>query len=299
MTRVSERQRYDSTNTRIGTARQLADDAQQTVLSGRKLRNVSDDPVSMMRALKNRHRIENIGQFRKNIEFARGFLSKTEESLLSMNEIMMRAVELGVQLANGSYDASARASTSEELRQLTEHAVGLGNSRYGNRYVFGGFQTSTPPVSSEGDYLGDDGMIFIKVDEDSFRPVNIPGREIFDVRPEKEGQEKSVIGSLRRMYFAMRDNNLDELRASLEDVNNGITKISNSMAILGARRSGIDDVAQRIDQTEETLNTDNNQLESADPLKSALDLRRAETALQSTLSAGAKILNPSLLNFLN
>ena len=298
MTRVSERQRYDSTNTRIGSARQIADDAQQTVLSGRKLRNVSDDPVAMIRTLKNRGSIENIGQYRKNIEFARGYLAKTEESLLSMNEVLMRAVELGVQQANGSYDAAARLSTAEELRQLVEHAVGLGNTKFGNRFVFGGFQTSSPPVSPDGNYLGDDGVIFVKVDENSFRPVSLPGREVFDVPPEKEGKERSVISSLRRMYFALRNNDLNELRGSLDDVNNSVSKVSNAMAVLGARRSGVEDVVQRLDRSEETLNEDSNALESADPLKAALDLRRSETALQSTLAAGAKILNPSLLNFL-
>lgn len=298
MTRVSERQRYDSTNTRIGSARQNADDAQQTVLSGRKLRKVSDDPVAMIRTLKNRNQIDNIGQYRKNLEFGRGYLAKTEESLMSMNEILMRAVELGVQLSNGSYDAAARKSTSEEVRQMMEHAVGLGNSKFGSRFVFGGFQTLTPPVSPNGEYLGDDGVIFVKVNQDSFRPVSIPGREIFDVPVEREGKEISVVASIRKMYFAMKDNDADKLRESLDDVNNSISKVSNAMAVLGARRNGIEDVAQRLDRSEETLTEDSNQLESADPLKAAMDLRRSETALQSTLSAGAKILNPSLLNFL-
>lgn len=298
MTRVSERQRYDSTSNRIGIARQTADDAQQTVLSGRKLRKVSDDPVAMMRALKNRHRIENIEQYRKTIEFSRGYLSKTEESLLALNDTLMRAIELGVQQANGSYDAQSRDAAAEEVRHLVEHAVGLGNARYGNRYVFGGFQTSQPPVGEEGHFLGDDGIIYVQLDEDSYRPVSIGGREIFDTNVEEGGKDVGVIHALRELYFSLRENNIGGIQQSLNQLNGGVTKVSNAMAVLGARRGGVDNVANRLDYSEERLVEDNNKLESADPTKAALDLRRAETALQSTLTAGAKILNPSLLNFL-
>lgn len=298
MTRISERYRFNSTSNRIGTAKTIADKAQETVLSGRKLRRVSDDPVGMGRAMKNRSKLDNLTQFRKSIEFSKGFLSKSEESLRSLNDTLIRSSELAIQAANSTYDAGSRKATSEEVRQLTDQAISLGNSSYGNRYVFGGFQTAVPPISDKGEYLGDDGMIFVQLDEDSFRAINLSGREIFGVSADREKIEKPVIESLRGLYSSLVADDKEGIHEAITQIQNSITRVSNSIAILGSRRASVDDLEQRLDQTEEILVEQSNAIESADPVEAAMSLRRAETALQSTLAAGAKILTPSLLNFL-
>lgn len=298
MARVSERSRFESTGNRIAQVREWNDNVQETAVSGRKLRKVSDDPVATVKVFRNRTKLSNIDQFKKSMDFSRGFLSKIEDSLMSMNETLIRARELCVQQANATWDGKSRSIVAEEVRQLADHLVSLGNANYADRYVFGGFQTSTPPVAGDGTFAGDDGTIFVQLDDNTYRPVNISGRDIFDVSPENEGKEKPIVKTLRDLYMSLKNNEVGGIQQSIVHIDKGMDKLLAAVAVMGARRTAVEDIAQRLDLTEIGLLTDNNRLESADPVESAMDLKRAETAVGTTLASTQKILSQSLMDFL-
>ncbi len=296
--RISEQYRYGTTLDRIGTVKNIADDVNETAISARKLKRISDDPVATVRVLRNRTRISNLDQFRKSLDFGRGYLAKTEDALTSIYESLIRAKELSIQQSTNIYDDAARKAVAEEIRQILNHVIILGNTTYGDKYVFGGFQTTQPPVSPDGHYLGDDGYIFIQVDEDSFRPVNVSGRQVFDVPGGMEGKRPPLVNILQNMYESLFAWDKDKLHQSMVDLDSAMNSVVTATASLGARRVALEDVSERLDRGESQLHSDNNNLEGADMVKSALDLKRAESALNFTLQASSKMLTPSLLEFL-
>jgi flagellar hook-associated protein 3 FlgL len=298
MTRVSERMRYNSTDNRIASVKSVADDTQETAVSGRRLRKISTDPVATVRVLRNRTKLENIQQFRKTIDFARGYLGKTEDALRGVTDALVRAKELSVQQANGTWDAQTRQIVAEEVRNLADQVVQLGNATYADKYVFGGFRNGQPPISPDGTYSGDDGVIFVQVDEDGFRAINMPGREMFEVDAEKEGTKKPLVQVLRDLHQSLDSNDIDLLHQTMARLDSAISDVVKGTALLGSRQSAIEDVAQRMDRTEERYLSDNINLEGADPIASAMDLKRAQGAMQFTLQSSANVLQPSLLNFL-
>ncbi|WGL60545.1 flagellar hook-associated protein FlgL [Pigmentibacter sp. JX0631] len=296
--RISEQYRYGSTLDRIGTVKNIADDVHETAVSARKLKRISDDPVATIRVLRNRTRISNLDQYRKSLDFGRGYLAKTEDALTSIYESLIRAKELSIQQSNNIYDDASRKAVAEEIRQILNHVIILGNTTYGDKYVFGGFQTTQPPISPDGHYLGDDGYIFIQVDEDSFRPINVSGRMVFDVPGGMEGKRPPLVNILQNMYESLFAWDKDQLHQSMVDLDSAMNSVVTATASLGARRVALEDVSERLDRGESQLHSDNNNLEGADLVKSALDLKRAETALNFTLQASSKMLTPSLLEFL-
>lgn len=297
--RVSERIRFDSTNNRIDVAKQFNDGVQQTAVSGRKLRKLSDGPADAIRVFRNRTKLENVAQFRKSLDFANGYLSRSEDSLRSLDDILIRSRELAIQLSNSTYSDTDRLAASEEVRQLLGQVVSIGNSTYADRYVFGGFRTANPPLAPDGIYSGDDGEIVVQLDDNSFRSINLSGREIFDVEPEREGKELPLAKTVEFLYQALRENDVDSIRNATSLLDSSITRVVNATATLGAKRAAFADLNSRLDKNEEELLIDNNTLESADPIKAALDLKRAETTLQYTLQSSSKTLQPSLLQYLN
>lgn len=296
--RISEQYRYGTTLERIGTVKNIADDVQETAISARKLKRISDDPVATVRVLRNRTRISNLDQYRKSLDFGRGYLAKTEDALTSIYDSLIRAKELSIQQSTTVYDDASRKAVAEEIRQILNHVIILGNSTYGDKYVFGGFQTTQPPISPDGHYLGDDGYIFIQVDEDSFRPINVSGRLVFDVPGGMEGKRPPLVNILQNMYESLFSWDKEKLHQSMVDMDAAMNAVVTATASLGARRVALEDVSERLDRGESQLHSDNNNLEGADMVKSALDLRRAETALNFTLQASSKMLTPSLLEFL-
>ncbi|MBX9840157.1 flagellar hook-associated protein FlgL [Silvanigrella sp.] len=296
--RISEQYRYGTTLDRIGNVKNIADDVNDTAISGRKLKRISDDPVATIRVLRNRTRITNLDQYRKSLDFGRGFLAKTEDALTSIYDSLIRAKELSIQQSNNIYDEPSRKAVAEEVRQILNHVIILGNTTYSDKYVFGGFQTTQPPVSPDGHYLGDDGYIFVQVDEDSFRPINVNGRTVFDVPGGLEGKRPPLVNILENMYDSLFAWDRDKLHQSMVDLDAAMNSVVTATASLGARRVALEDVSERLDRGESQLHNDNNNLEGADMVKSALDLKRAENALNFTLQASSKMLTPSLLEFL-
>lgn len=298
MRRVSENQRFAATTDRMARARANLDSVQEKAISGRQLHKISDDPVATVRSLRNRTQIGNVEQFRKTIDFARGFLSISEDALRSMNEAVIRAKELAVQEANATYDHASRKAVAKEIRQIEEHLVSLGNSTYNDRFVFGGYQTFRPPISPDGHYLGDDGVIFVQVSEDSFKPVNIPGRVIFGQATEDGEERVPLLNTVRNLAEGLEDNDLSRVHLSMTELDRASEVIINTLATVGSRSTSIEDVSGRLDFSEERLQQDSARLEGADPAKTALDLRRAESSLEYTLNSSSRILTPSLLNYL-
>lgn len=113
-----------------------------------------------------------------------------------------------------------------------------------------------------------------------------------------EGKRPPLVNILQNMYESLFAWDKDKLHQSMVDLDSAMNSVVTATASLGARRVALEDVSERLDRGESQLHSDNNNLEGADMVKSALDLRRAESALNFTLQASSKMLTPSLLEFL-
>lgn len=332
MTRISDSYRYNTALRQIDKIRNYSDKTTEDAATGVRLHKISDDPSSMVRVLRNRDYIGNAKQFHKNLDFARGYLSKTETALTSIHDSLLRAKELAIQQANDTYNADTRMTIAGEVNQIINHVINLGNSSYAGRYVFGGFRTDTPPVTPDGHYLGDDGHIFIQLDEDTFRPINASGQNIFGVKAEDESEgllrlpdpdnaplsliddeerdhnglklkssknpDFPCVTVLRDFQTALLNNDKKEIYSSIDRIQKKMDSVLISLTSLGARSHSLEDISERLEKAEEQIAIDNNNLEGTDFIKNALDMKKAESILNYTLESSSKILTPSLLSFL-
>jgi len=146
----------------------------------KRITKPSDDPIGAARILESRSDIAGLDQYEKNVLSTKGFIEFSEQSLGEMSELIIRAKELAIQQAN---DASAGKDTRKmvamEIRQIFEQMVNIGNRRFGDRYLFGGYKTTKAPFDLKGNYYGDDSEIEIPIDKDAKMKMNIPGSVVF------------------------------------------------------------------------------------------------------------------------
>ncbi len=296
--RISENYKYGSTFERINTAKKLNDDANEIASSGKKLRKVSDNPVAAIKVYRNRDSLENINQFKKNIDYGKSFLNKTESTLLSLQENLRRAKEISIQQSNNTYDDTAHKAAAAEVKQLIYEVISLGNSEYDGKYIFGGFKTKNPPISADGSYTGDDGSIFLQFDEKTFRPINVNGRSIFETLPNEETKRTPLLKNLNKLYESLENYDRNKLHSSMEELDYNMNSILTTTATLGSRQASLDEIMSRLEKNEIQVYEENGKLEGEDPVKSALDLKRAGTSLQFTMQASSKMVTPSLMEFL-
>lgn len=297
--RVSERQRYFTSNERVTKARELNDHTLEQISTLKRINRVSDDPIGTSQLIRGRDRLKTIEKFQSNIEFSKGYLEKTETSVQSLGEVLIRAQELAVGLANSTYDASSRDAASKEVRQLMNELVSLGNSTYAGRFVFSGFRTGTPALSQDGDFLGDDGSVFLEVDTNDFRPINAQARYLFEADSTERGMGHfNMYDCLQMLFDGLNDNNLGSIRESMAELDHQIKKTTSYQASIGSLTQALEKGGQKLDAENTHVKTMLSKVEEVDMFKASSDFKRTETILQSTLMATNKMLQPSLLNFM-
>ncbi|MCA8963743.1 MAG: flagellar hook-associated protein FlgL [Planctomycetes bacterium] len=159
---------------------------QQQISTGRRINRPSDDPAGSLRILPIRNDLRNLDQLTNNVALARETLNTGAGSLEDASAAMQRVRELTTQASNGTLSTSDRRSIGAEMEQLLNQMVGIGNSRRGDRYLFGGTENGTPPfelVTVNGHtravYHGNRESLEVEVAPGVTTALNVPGDRIF------------------------------------------------------------------------------------------------------------------------
>lgn len=162
---------------------------QRQVATGRRVGQPSDDPAAALRILPLQNDLRNLRQMADNVALARETLDTGAASLEDASSLMQRLRELTMQAANGSIADSDRASIGAEMDQLLQQLVSIGNSRRGERYLFGGTASGTSPFELVEDgggtrvvYRGNHEQLEIDVAPGVRTALNLPGDAIFQRR---------------------------------------------------------------------------------------------------------------------
>ena len=297
--RVSERMRYDQVQGRIESSKNQNANALDQLSSQKRINKISDDPIGTTKVLRYRDRISNMEQYRKNIDYAKGFMERSEAALQGINDNLIRAKELAVAMSNDTYGPTSREATAREIREIMDEIVSLGNMSFNGRFVFGGFRSRTPPLNGEGDFLGDDGVIHVPISQGNFRPVSLQARYLFEATP-NEAQEGhfSMMKSLEVLYEGLGANDKHQMHRALDELDHQLEKSTSYQASLGSMWNAINSTSERLEKEQVLSRERLSKVEDADVFEATSEFKRTETVLQSTLLASTKLLQPSLLNFL-
>ncbi len=297
--RISERQRYQSTNDRISKARNDNMHTLEELSSNKKINRISDDPGGATKVIREKVKLADIEQLQKSVTFSKGFMERTETSLSAINDRLSRAKELAIQQANSTYGPDSRTSVGEEISEIINEIVGLSNATYNNRYVLSGFRTQTPALNPDGQFLGDDGAIFVQIEPGKYQQINLQPRKLFEADPdEREKGHFDLIHTLDILKQGLTENDPQMIQKSIDELDFQMTKVITYQSMMGARSLSLEQAEQRLELAKEQSMETKSKVEESDFYKASSDFRRTENVLQGTLLASNKLLQPSLLNFM-
>ncbi len=264
--------------------------------SGKKFRMPSDNPVGVARSLKIRADLNENAQFKKNAEDALSWMETTETALMQIKEVLQRARELAVQGANGVLSPEDSQKVADEVMQLRDHLVSLGNSTYMGKHIFSGYRLDQVPVELDGggglSYQGDDGQILYQVGVSDILQANITAEDV--LRPGGKdllADMESLIGSLGAGDSQAVGGLLTDLDIHFENV---LTMISET----GAKTNRVELVINRLG--DENLNFSGllSKNEDVDMAEVIIRLKNEENVYMAALAGGARIIQPNLVDFL-
>ncbi len=176
MTRVPDSLMYAKGQDALNRSRDSMIRNQEKGLTGKRINRPSDDPVGSMRVIQTQILEDRDATVTSNLEVASGFLNLTDASLGELTDVLSRLKELSLQMSSSTNStADARESVKKEVDQLALRIVQIGNTRFGDRYIFGGHQTDKAPFDASGNYYGDEGKLEVEMDRGQRIAVNVAG----------------------------------------------------------------------------------------------------------------------------
>jgi flagellar hook-associated protein 3 FlgL len=260
---------------------------QDQISTQKKFTKPSDDPVSAMLAMNYRTDLNRIEQFQRNIGEAKNWIDSTDDALDKGVMALQRIRELTVQASNGTLEGNQKKNIMEEIKELKEHLINIGETQVGGKYIFNGTQTNVKPAE---DGTFGEGAINLEVFSNIKIQVNMSGNEIFGDMLTDSGDIQGLINSLNE--------DSPEIGGYLEKVDKYIDQMLAGRAKIGAKQNRIELMDDRLQQQEVFSTRILSDNEDVDMEKVIMELTTQESVHRAALSVGSRIIQPTLVDFL-
>lgn len=267
--------------------------------TGKKISRPSDDPVIAMKGMNFRTQVSEVEQFKRNVGEVHNWMDNSDAALDKATQAMHRLSELAVQASNDTYDTEERQSILEEVEQLKEHLVDIANTNVNGKYIFNGTNTGNKAVTINDDGTVDATQINskpvkIEVSKGTALTVNVNANEVFNTE---------FFNAIEDFEQVLRSGDeTEEEPSSLDDsiaaLNNQTTKIVDARANLGARMNRLELVENRLAEQEVIAKKTMSENEDIHFEEAITNLITQESLHRAALSAGSRIIQPTLVDFL-
>lgn len=164
---------------------QLARIDEQMATTKRVLR-LSDDPNIMGQLISVKNTLTYNEQYDKNIQDGLSYLDVADTTMGTLGDVLALAKSYANQGANDTYNEADRKALAKQIDAIIDQVVDLGNATVGNKYIFAGKKSGSPPferiISFDGDgnkidqvvYHGDFSIVKRQVTAGHDYPINVP-----------------------------------------------------------------------------------------------------------------------------
>lgn len=284
-------------NLQVGQSR--LEKLQQQASSGLKVSTPGDDPVSAQQVLQLKGLVQNSDQYSRNITTGNSWLEQSDSAMSDMGNVVTRARELAVQMANGTYSAQDRATAASELKQLKNEIIQLGNSQVAGKYIFGGFVSDKPPFdTTSGAFNGTGDAVNMEVDQGAYVTINVPGGSLLRGGTPPGSSGTDIIGELDKLTTALSTNAVAGIQGALPALQNAQNQILAARGDVGARMNRVQTASDKLASMKLSLQKVISSKQDIDVLQVISELTSQQTAFQAALASSAKTSQMSLLDYL-
>lgn len=275
---------------------------QQQLSSGKRINTASDDPSGTVDALSLQGEIDRNNQYSRNASDGDAWLSTLDTTMSSVNSLLGRARDLVVQASStGTSDAASNQAVATEMTQLRSELVSLANTQYNGRPVFGGTTAgsaafavgTTATVGGQPDisYVGDSGSVQRRISDGTTVRVDSSGTATF-------GSGSSSVFNVLATVIDHLQNNPSALPSDLDAIDAAAGAVRTAQTDVGVRQQRIEDGSTQVTNRVQDLTTRLTDVEDIDMPSTIVALQSQQVAYQAALGATAKVVQPSLLDFL-
>ncbi|MGV2939771.1 flagellar hook-associated protein FlgL [Mesobacillus sp. LC4] len=264
--------------------------------TGKKITKPSDDPVVAMKGMYYRSNLTEVEQYKRNLSELYLWMDNSEAGIDQANSALQRVRELTIQGQNDSNSPDDRRAIAREVEQLKQSLAATANTQVGGRYIFHGTDVLEPTVKvgdkievAENLYKDEINNYQVEVSRGvsmkaNVNPANVFNQEMFD--------------TVQKIQDQLDSGNPQELDKLLNDLDKVMNTLSAERSELGARYNRLEMMENRLGQQEVMATKILSDNEDADIERVIMDLKSQESVHRAALSVSARIIQPTLMDFL-
>jgi flagellar hook-associated protein 3 FlgL len=264
---------------------------QAEVSSQKRIQKPSDDPVGMVSSLRLRSDVDRNTQIGRNIDDATAWLGTADNALNSVVAQINKARDLAIQAQNGTMTQTERDSIATQIDDIRQNIIGLANTQYAGRSIFAG-TVAGPAYDSSGNYLGNSVQVDRTVAPGTRVPVNVTGDDVFG----PAGGD--LFTNLSSLSTEIRTGTSSTIDTAVTNLDTRTSTVQARLADIGARTNRVDAMKTRNGDDALSLKSNLSDVEDVDLPKALMDMQMQQVAYQAALQTTAKVIQPSLVDFL-
>lgn len=285
-------------NVLAGTQKNLSRvaDLQSQLASGKRIQIMSDDPVGGRRSLVSRIEKFEGQKHLDNIQKSIQFMDATDASMNEMIDLFASAKELAVEGANATQDASSRKALAQGVSAHLDRLVDLSNTVHDGRFIFAGTESLTKPFELNADgsdvtYSGNLDTYKVEVGFSAQVQINQSGFDLWK-------RETDIFEVLVDLRDALQDNDPEAVTGIIDRIDSASGHIVSLQGEQGGRAQRLELAQRQLEEAQINLGEIISSFEDVDMAETILDLQNAQVALEASLQTGARVVQPTLLDFL-
>lgn len=274
--RISHQMLHQNSLTNMNNSMSRFQKAYNEALTGKQVTKPSDDPYGASKAMELKSALVTNEQYERNTGEAKLWLDETDQTVNSMVNVMQRVRELAVQGNNETLSPEDRASVASEVEELTKQLRQFADSKVNGVDLFtkpAGDVAATAKMMTVG------GGLNIQ--------VNVTEQQLL-------GENSELLTTLASLSAGLREGEAMDFDA----IDKGIDRLLTSSAEVGARANRVESAENRMFDNTLQLKTMLSNITDVDMAEAITKLKSEESVYQASLAASAKIIQPSLMDFL-
>lgn len=281
---------------------------QKQLTSGKEFSRPSDDPFRVARSMQMYSEIYTNEQYNTNIKDTLNWMDTTDTALTQSTECLNRIRELMNTAGNASYGSTQLTAIKDEINERVAEFAQIMNSTFDGKYIFGGAQGTSKPV----DVTVSGGVNSIKINALNEANINkkleveisagvtvgynVNAAEVFNF-----GGTTNDLPALFNDILSHLSNSADRdkiIGVDLEKIDQAINNVLTVSAKNGTIQNRMENAkslneAQNFNMVE--ILSDN---EDVDYVEKTMQFATVQTVYMASLQTSAKVLQPTLLEFL-
>ncbi len=297
----------------LNTNLNLLSNMQQQLSSGRNINQPSDDPVGLTQILSLANTLTTDERYARNVQDALSEVNVMDSVMTNMTELLHRSKELATQGANFTNGQNGLDAIAVEIDQIINQMVQLGNTSIGEKYLLGGKETGIAPFERIGDDVNYGGNApatnwqrEVEVSRGVTVTVNINGENLLGQAqvtaagspPVFAAGSAGVFETLIELRQNLLNGDYDETRNRLDEIDTDLNNILQYQGQVGAITNRLELTQARIQERQAIFTQQYADIQEIDMPSLVSDISFQESVFQNSLAVTGRVLQTSLLNFL-